>query len=650
MGKVRERGIITALATFAGSGWLAYEIVHFILVEHYGLPEKLKDITIMTVLCAMFSGLTWRWFQGEKKRRKPRWERILIPVYIMIAAAVNANYLFHLNGSGRQPAETDVGEIGWKNAIAVLPFLNISADKEQEYFCDGLTEEMITKLSQIPELRVTARTSSFAFKAESWDIREVGQKLGVDKVLEGSVRKDGPRLRITAQLINVADGFHLWSEIYDRDLDKIFTIQDDIASSIAGALKVTLLGGKDTPDETKSIDAYNEFLLGRYYFNNPSQENLSKAVEYYGRAISLDPDYARAWAALAAAQATQAGFGYVPSKEGFEKSLASAEHALALDPLLAYAHAVLGWIKMTYCWDWEGADASFQRALELEPGRSVQHAAQLALVLGRDEQALKLAKQAANLDAMSDSVNATLALTLFYGGYLEDAAGSLRRVLEINRDRANAHAMLGQVLLVQSKPEEALEEIGKERDPYWRLPALAQALHALGRARESEIALTKYIEDYKDVGAFQIAQVYAFRGEADLAFEWLETAYDQRDGGLFLTKADPYLKLLKNDPRYAAFLKKMRLPLDDQRMAARPNIASAISTMRRISLVERLPPAESEAVITSCEPVATWFPAAACVAAVCAPTDCAAASEDTSTTMNGRPKIFAFLLIFALLF
>jgi TolB-like protein len=558
--KVRKRGLIGALAAFAGSGWLIYEIVHFILVDHYRLPEGLKDITIVSVVSATLCALTWRWFRGVERPRRVKWEKILIPVFVFVAVLVNVRTLLHLGSGGPHPSAGPVMEDPWKNAIAVLPFVNMSANREQEYFCDGLTEELITKLSSIRELKVTARTSAFVFKGANKDIRAVGRELGVEKVLEGSVRTDGKKIRIVAQLINVSDGFHVWSASYDREMEEIIRIQEDIAFSVAEALKVTLLGDRGRSDSALSFEAYNEFLQGRYYYGNPTKENAGKAIEHLERAVRLEPGFARAWSLLAATQASQASFGYLPVEEGYPKALASVERALALDPRLAHAHAVLGWIQMTYSWDWTGAEASYRQARGLEPGKGILEAAQLALALGHDEEALSLARRAVDVDGLNDSANMTLALTAYYTGKLDEAAASLRKVLQLRPDRANAHGLLGQVALARSDPQGALAEIEKERERFWQLPSLALAYHAAGRAADSEAALAEFIKTYQDVGAFQVAQVCAFRGEDDRAFEWLEKAYAQRDGGLFLTKADPFLRRLRGDERFAAFLKKMRLP------------------------------------------------------------------------------------------
>ncbi len=558
--RIKKRQIIGTLAAFISGGWFMYEIVHWILVEHYNLPERLEDIVIVSVLCTMLCAITWRWFRGEKRKRKVKVEMVLIPVFVFSMMLINVNFLLHFKGkNGAEPFVEPFDNNAWKNSVAVLPFVNISGDKDQEYFCDGLTEELITKLSQIRELKVPARTSAFVFKGEKTDIREVGQKLHVDNVLEGSVRKSCSRIRISVQLINVNDGYHLWSETFDRDLSDIFAVQDEIAHSVAGKLQVTLLGNDEASLETKNIDAYNCFLMGRYFYGRQTRESLEKAVDYFEQAIALDSGYARAWAGLGSTYAFQAGSGYVHPKQGYAQAKAAVEKAIALDTNLAYGHAVLGWIQMSGDWDWAKADASYQKALSLEPNRGLGEAAQLAVALGRFDQGLAMARRSADLNPISAQAFATLGFALWYGGRLDEAISVYRKILELIPGYSAIQGLIGLVYLTQSNPQAALAELEPVKDPYWRLTGLSMAYHSLGRKMESDAALAEFIEKYHVVGAYNIAQAYAFRKEADLAFQWLEKAYTQHDGGMFLVMVDPLLTNLKNDPRFKALLKKMKL-------------------------------------------------------------------------------------------
>jgi tetratricopeptide (TPR) repeat protein len=411
---------------------------------------------------------------------------------------------------------------------------------------------------------VAARTSSFQFKGKTGDIAGIGRQLNVGVILEGSVRKAGRRVRITAQLVKVADGFHLWSESYDRKLDDIFAVQDDIARSVSSALKVRLLGQHAAAPAPRggNAEAYTLYLQGKYFSERRTPESWKKAVSYYEQALGVDPGYARAWAGLADAHVWQAGDANVPLAEGYRKARQEAEKALELDPTLADAHAALGRIRWFYDWDWSGADAAFKRAIELEPGnvRVVMGAAGLAATLGRLEEAIRLERRAVELDPLSAGAHFRLGLHALYAGRLEEAELSLRKALELYPDRPEAHSIVGLVHLQRSNPAAALDEMEREKDPFHHLYGLALVYHALGRRKEADSALDELRRRYAGGAAYQIATVYAFRGEVDEAFAWLERAYAQRDGGLAEIKGDPLLRNLEGDPRYTAFLKKMHLP------------------------------------------------------------------------------------------
>jgi len=474
---------------------------------------------------------------------------------LALAVAVVSRFVPRPPG-GKLPAAAQVTP-----SIAVLPFVDMSPGKDQEYFSDGLAEELLNDLAKIPGLQVTARTSSFQFKGKNEDLRTVGQKLNVRSILEGSVRKDANRVRITVQLINVQDGFHLWSETYDRKVGDIFAVQEEIARSVAGALKVTLLGGPVSPRRGVSEQAYNAYLQGRYFYQRSSQEGLGKAISYYEQAIKLDPGYARAWAGLAEAHSRQADWGYLPVKDEYAKALAAAERALALDPSLPEAHAAVGWIKANFQWDWGAANAAYQQAMDLEPGNvtAVYGGAVLALDLGHVQESIALFRRSVEFDPLNPQIYIDFARAYDWSGRVDEAVAAVNKALEIAPGRQYAHVLRGVLHLEQSQPQEALVEMKREPDDGWRLFGLALAYHALERNEEADAALAELIAKYKAVMAFQVAQVYAFRGQSDLAFQWLERAYAQRDAGMTFLKGDPLLKNLKSDPRYAAFLARMHL-------------------------------------------------------------------------------------------
>jgi len=500
-------------------------------------------------------------FRAERKRFAPRLG--LAAVVLALLAGVTLWRGREARGPAQEPPPTALGSL---RSIAVLPFADMSPGKDQEYFSDGLAEELLNALARVPELRVTGRTSSFQFKGKAEDLRVIGQKLGVATLLEGSVRKAGNRVRITAQLVNATDGFHLWSETYDRDLDDIFAVQDEISRSVARALKVTLLGQQRQPSGSPggNAEAFNLYLRGRHFFDLGTRESRAKAVADYQQALELDPGYALARVALAEVYMHQAGLDVVSYDEGFEKARREIETVLELDPNLAVAHAALGLLKTRHDWDWSGADAAFKRALELEPGNAavIQQASLLARALGRFDEAVQLARRAVELDPLNRPSHFSHGINAFVSGRFDEAEAAYRRVLELQPDFAGAHSFLGRLYLARSRPDAALQEIEQERAPLWRRFGLALAYHALSRNKEADAALAELLEKNQLDGAYQIAVAYAFRGETDRAFEWLERAYAQRDTGLASVKADPFLrKGLEHDPRYKAFLKKMRLPL-----------------------------------------------------------------------------------------
>ena len=450
-------------------------------------------------------------------------------------------------------------------SIAVLPLVDLSAQQDQQYFADGLTEDLLNALANNPQLRVAGRTSAFQFRNSQDDAREIGKKLNVVNILEGSVRKTDNRVRITARLVNATDGFNLWSETYDREMNDIFAIQADIARSVADALKVTFLDGGQKKSDARGTKtpAYNAYLQGRHFRQLNSKESLEKALQYFGEAVALDPDYAPAWTGLALAYGSQASEGYTPVTQGYEKARKAVEHALELDPNVAEAHAALSFIRRADDWDWVGADVSARRALELEPGNGalILGVARVASGLGRLDEALDLTRRAAMSDPLNVAIHYRLARYAYFLGRLDEAVASFTKVLEVNPAYPATHEDLALVYLAQSRPEAALAEMEQEKADIWRRYGFSLVYYSLGRHKEADATLSEFVKNYQHTAAFQIAEVYAYRGEVDRAFEWLERAYVQRDSGLSQIKGQPHFKRLERDPRYAALLEKMRLPL-----------------------------------------------------------------------------------------
>ena len=461
-------------------------------------------------------------------------------------------------------------------SIAVLPFVNLSHDEENEYFADGLAQELLNVLSKINGLRVASRTSAFSFKGMPVDIPTVAGRLNVGAILEGSVRKAGNRVRITAQLVHVATDSHLWSETYDRTLEDIFAIQDDIAQSVVKELRATLLGeAADEKADKEAIaavaaavkgrgtnaEAHRLFLQARHFIDRLVSEDTTKGIGYLQEALALEPEFALAWAELGRAYATEADWGSSPPMEGYGRALVAVERALALEPDLAEGHAGMGYLQMMHDWDWRGAEASYRRALELAPGNALvlHRAGQLAETLGRFDEAISLYRRAAGQNPLGDENYFRLGVTLFAADRLAEAAAALSMALELAPQKFTVRAWLAVVLLFQGRAEEALAEAMRESNEPFRLLALAIIHHAAARQAEADAALQELAEKYADLGAYQVAEAYAARGAVDPAFEWLEQAYVQRDPGTAWVMVDPLFRALHSDSRWDPFLRRLGL-------------------------------------------------------------------------------------------
>jgi len=454
-----------------------------------------------------------------------------------------------------------------KIMLAVPPFENFTGDPNKEYLADGLTEETISQLGRLnPEqLGVIARTSVMGYKHKDERLDQIGRDLSVQYVLENSLRESGNHVRLTAQLIQMKDQTQLWSHDYDYPLNDFLTVEDDVAKAVAHEIRVRLTSQQQAelaqshPVYPEAFDAY---LQGYSFFQRSTDKDADMAAKYFERATQLDPSYALAWVGLSRVHNWQANIGRIPAEEGHRRAREAVERALALNPNLAEAHALMGRIKQQVDCDWVGADASIQRAIALEPGdpEFVRLAASSAAFLGRLDEALPLHRRAVDLDPLNADSWEQLAETEFFMGQLDEAVADFKKALELNPDVVAAHMMLSQIYVIQERPQHALPEVELVRDAPVRANLYPMAYYALGREKESDAALSELIAKYHEGGAYQIADVYALRNQPDEAFEWLDRAYAQHDSGLIGTKVDPLLKSLRQDPRYAAFLKKLRLP------------------------------------------------------------------------------------------
>jgi TolB-like protein/DNA-binding winged helix-turn-helix (wHTH) protein len=507
---------------------------------------------------------TLPWIEGQISEREPRAPKYWLKAAVVVVSAVMLVGIAYRSWRHFRDATPPSSQ---KIRLAVLPFANLTGDPNKEYLADGLTEEMISQLGRLnPEqLGVIARTSVMGYKHKDERLDQIARDLSVQYVLENSLRENGDHIRLTAQLIQVKDQTHLWSQDYDYAAKDTLNVEDEVANAVAREIRVRLISqqqedlARSRPVNPEAFDAY---LKGYHFFEGNTDKDADMAAKYFERATQLDPSYALAWAWLSRARNWQANEGLIPMEEGRRLSREAVERALSLNPNLAEAHFQMGRIKQQVDYDWAGANASYQRAVALEPGNpeNVRAAAYPALFLGRFDEALQLARRAIDLDPLNADSWAVLAEIESYLGPLAQSAADSKKALELDPDHWGSRVDLSRTYLLQGRPQDGLAEIEHVHNATHRAWLYALTYYALGRKRESDAALSELITKYHASNAFEIATIYAFRNQTDEAFEWLDRAYAQRDPSMMSTKVEPLLNSLHNDPRFAALLKKLNLP------------------------------------------------------------------------------------------
>jgi TolB-like protein/DNA-binding winged helix-turn-helix (wHTH) protein/Flp pilus assembly protein TadD len=483
------------------------------------------------------------------------------------ALAASSIFLLALAGymSWRHFQPTELPKTG-RVMLAVLPFENLTGDPNKEYLADGLTEETISQLGRLKpeELGVIARTSVMGYKHKDERLDQIGRDLSVQYVLENSLRQSGDHIRLTAQLIQVKDQTHVWSQDYDYPAKDILNVEDDVANAVAHEIGVRLTSQQRAafaPSHPVNPEAFDAYLQGHYYFERDSDKDTDMAAKYFERATQLDPAYALAWVGLSRARKWQAVTGLIPKEQGYQVAREAAERALALNPNLAEVHAQIGRIEEQLDFDWTGADASYRRAVELDPGNPeyVRLAGASEASLGRLDEALKLQRRAVDLDPLNAHSWEGLGEIEFRAGNPDEAEVNLKKAHELRPDDFLSSTFLSEIDVMQGRPRDALPEIERVGYPGVRLFLYAIAWHALGRKKESDVALKELIAKYQANDPYLIAEIYAFRNQPDEAFEWLDRAYANHDDGLVFMKVEPLLKNLHGDLRYIALLKKLNL-------------------------------------------------------------------------------------------
>ena len=540
------------------------------------------------------------WETGAKAEaglpRASKKSPVLIPVAaLLLIIAVLAGWWWMQHSSKNQPVATAqalpaaLTNAPDQKSVAVLPFVNLSDDKGSEYFSDGVSEELLTILQKIPGMHVAARTSAFSFKGKNATAQEIGQKLGVAHLVEGSVRKSGDAVRIAARLSRADTGQELWSENYTRDLKDVFAVQTELAQTIVEQLRSRF--GTDagsTAKEkiqaevqaaekggTKNVEAHQYYLQGRFFENRHSEKSTHEALAAYQHAVELDPGFALAWAGVARTHTWLAGFATEGGQKAFDAHLASARdaiaRALAIEPDLPEALYARAWIETNFDFNWSAATQTVKKAIALAPAdpNVLIAAANLETALGNTDRAIEIYRKAIELDPVNAQSRSFLAFGLANRKRFAEARAEYARVIELNSSAPWAHAGLGLTYLLENKFEEAATEAQADAGEWARLLIVSCARWGQKRVQESDAALAELIKNEAELAAFQIAQAYAYRDEKDKAFGWLERARRQRDPGLGDLIKDPLLENLHRDPRWNAFLRTMGLGDDQLKVSAR---------------------------------------------------------------------------------
>ena len=587
--ELKRRNVFKVAIAYIVVSWLVAQVLQLVF-ESFGTPDWVMKTVLVLMAMGLLFALFFAWAfeltpEGLKRESEVDRSQSIAPqtgkklnytIFFVMALAIA--YFAYDNFMLRQspgplpeksvaqtaeegPAGKALGETD--KSVAVLPFVDMSPEKDQEYFTDGLTENLLNALAQLRELKVAGRTSSFAFKNRNEDLRSIGEQLGVAHLLEGSVQKSGERVRITAQLINAGDGYHLWSETYDRTLEDIFAVQDEIADEVARAMQVALLGKEKVAEPSASSKdaaaAYNDYLKGLYELNQQNMESNERAVVYFRRAIEEDPNLALAWAGLAMSLDYITGFGDGDFKAGFEEARASAMRALEINPDLPEGHLALAGVQQALDWDWEAAEASLNRALALRPGDAEIRGelARLKDSRGKTEEAFSEYQLVAQQDPLD--LRAQLALASAYArlGRYGEAGKILDEVKQKDPSRPVLQWYKGTLNLRQGLYQAALEEYSTEKFDFLKFTGQAISYHHLQQKDESVAALQTLISTTGESASYQIAMVYAQWGDADNAMTWLERGYTIRDPGLQYMNQAFQFDPIRDDPRFQAFLQKM---------------------------------------------------------------------------------------------
>ncbi len=550
--ELKRRKVVRMALAYCALAWLLLQVTDLVL-PLFEVPGWVMRLLVLLLVLGFPFALLFSWGYAWTDQGLTR----ELPSDTTASAPLAAPAPLPGNGQEAPPRPA---------SIAVLPLVNMSSDREQDYFSDGLSEELLNLLAQVPGLHVAGRTSSFSFKDKACTISDIGRSLHVATVLEGSVRKAGNHIRITAQLIKTEDGYHLWSQTYDRELDDIFAMQDEIAAAVVDTLKQHLLPmhpPSTTDHHRPGQEAYNDFLLGRHLLNRATEDSFKRAVQAFSRAVAQEPDYAAAWAGLALAEAYAADFteSEATLRAGRRRAAEAADRAVTLDPGLAEAHTARAVLRFVFDLNWAGGEADFRKALECNPGdvMTLWQYSRLQAALGRLQDARQTARQATRLDPLSAQAWEILSRYQMALGELADARHALTQALDIDPEHGRAPVGLGMLALLEGDADGAMAWHARTRNATFRCMGMAMAAYSQGNDAYSRQLHQDLMQEHAHDSAYQVAEVFAWRGEHDAAFDWLQRAVRQHDAGVQYLKYDPALRTLRHDPRFALLLAQVGL-------------------------------------------------------------------------------------------
>ena len=577
--ELKRRNVYKVAVAYLVVAWLTIQAAS-ILLPTFEAPSWVMKVLVALIALGFPAALIFSWafeitpegikLESEVATNKSiarKTGRKIVAMTVVLAVIAAGLFVFQfIRAKSTSPVVVAAPAVTNKS-IAVLPFVNMSADKNDEYLSDGVSEELITALSKITGLQVKARTSSFAFKGKNEDIQKIGELLHANHLLEGSVAKAGNKLRITAQLIQASDGNHEWSDTYDRDMQDIFAVRSEVAQQVAATLKVRLLGEEKKQIDkkpTENLEAYNLYRQGRFYSDKLSEGDLKKAIPFFEQAIEKDPRFALAYAAIADNYVLAADT-YIAPREAFSKAKEASQKAIELDDSLAEAHASLGFVHFHYDWDWAAADKECRRAIELNPQSAPSYMIYTHYLagIGRFDEATKFGVRGLELDPISVSTHFFLGWSSIFAGRYDEAIEKLSKAVELDPSNGWVRMFLGRAYLFKGMPERAIEVMETARrlspDDSYALGYLGYTYAATGRRADALKILQRIdeMEKHRYVSRFAHVYIYTGLGDKDKAFEWLEKAYQERSDSLAWFRFDPESKSLQSDPRFAALMRKV---------------------------------------------------------------------------------------------